>query len=357
MPPTHAFTPDYAVPPGATLLETLESLGMSQSELSLRTGLAEKTISQIVNGVAPITHETALKLESVLGVPASFWNNLETNYRGSMARIAEAERLKGGSEWLKKVPVKTLIERGFVPKEQDKGRLQKAVLAFFGVSDVTAWDNVWLRPDAAFRRSRSFCSRPELVATWLRMGQVLAARTQCQPYDPQRFRKVLCELRALTIEPPQVIQRALEQKCAEAGVAVVFVREIPRAGVSGATMWLSKDKAMIQLSLRYKNDASLWFTLFHECGHVLMHGKKDVYIEDGQAEDAKELEAERFAQDFLIPRQHARELPHLKTKVAIRQFAESVGIAPGIVVGRLQHEGWLDPSFCNDLKQKLNWAD
>ena len=68
----YAVSPDYAVAPGGTLAETLTAKQMSQSDLSLRSGLAEKTISQIINGVAPISYDTALKLETVLGVPARF---------------------------------------------------------------------------------------------------------------------------------------------------------------------------------------------------------------------------------------------------------------------------------------------
>ena len=186
----------------------------------------------------------------------------------------------------------------------------------------------------------------------------MAEAITCQPYNPQKFRGVLQQVRALSTRPAEVFQPEMIRLCAEAGVAVVFVPEIPRAGVSGVTMWLSKDKALIQLSLRYKNDASLWFTFFHEAGHVLLHGKKDVFIEgDDRTDDEREREADRFAQDLLIPRERVRELPRLKSKVAMKEFARSIGIAPGIVVGRLQHEGVLDPSFCNDLKRKLVWSE
>ena len=73
----YPYTPDYAVPPGTTLKETLDEKGISQAQLAVRTGLAEKTISQIVNGIAPISYETAGKLELVLGIPARFWNARE----------------------------------------------------------------------------------------------------------------------------------------------------------------------------------------------------------------------------------------------------------------------------------------
>ncbi len=145
-------------------------------------------------------------------------------------------------------------------------------------------------------------------------------------------------------------------QCAAAGVAVVFVPEIAGAGVSGATRWLTKDKALIQLSLLYKNDAAFWFTFFHEAAHVLLHGKKEVFLEDGQRDaNEKEQEADRFAHEFLIPRHRTVELSALRSRSAIRAFADSVGISPGLVVARLQHDKLVYPSAYNDLKRKLDW--
>jgi addiction module HigA family antidote len=89
------FIPDYAIPPGETLLDTIKALGMPQAELAERTGSPKKTINKIIKGKAPITPDTALQLERVLGVSAAaFWNNLEKNYRETLARLAEQERLQ-----------------------------------------------------------------------------------------------------------------------------------------------------------------------------------------------------------------------------------------------------------------------
>jgi len=92
-----SYNPDYAVSPGATLKEILDERGVSHAELAVRAGLAEKTVSQIVNGVAPLTYETAEKFELVLGVPARFWNTRELNYREALSRKEDgAGRRKGG---------------------------------------------------------------------------------------------------------------------------------------------------------------------------------------------------------------------------------------------------------------------
>src|SRR5207302_1014248 len=131
--------------------------------------------------------------------------------------------------------------------------------------------------------------------------------------------------------------------CAEAGVPVVFVREVPGTRASGAARWLTPTKALIQLSLRHLSDDHLWFSFFHEAGHVLLHGKKDTFIHEGQsgAQPVEELEreADAFASNGLIPRRFDAELKYLKTDQAIVALAGRIGIAPGVVVGRLQHEG------------------
>ena len=120
---------------------------------------------------------------------------------------------------------------------------------------------------------------------------------------------------------------------------------------------------MIQLSLRGKSDDHLWFTFFHEAGHILLHGKKDVFIESkgegcrdiGGGE--KEQEADRFAQDFLIrPERYKTFIKNGRfSEAAIREFAKEIGLAPGIVVGRLQHEKLIPFSRGNALRKRLRF--
>src|SRR2546421_478946 len=119
---------ELIVPPGATLQEALDNLAMSQAELALRTGLSKKTVNQIIGGHEPITYETAERLERVTGVPASLWNNLESTYRGRLARLKERERLAQDREWLKGIPVKELVQRGVIEEQADEVGWVRAVL-------------------------------------------------------------------------------------------------------------------------------------------------------------------------------------------------------------------------------------
>lgn len=82
----HREYTDYAIPPGITLREVLDSMGITPGDFALRLGMARDVIDQIIDGQAPITLDVAERLESVLGVDSSFWLNLEVNYRIDLMR-------------------------------------------------------------------------------------------------------------------------------------------------------------------------------------------------------------------------------------------------------------------------------
>ena len=357
MPKTYPFQPDYAVPPGATLKETLEAKGLSQADLAVRSGMAEKTISQIVNGIAPISCETAEKLELVLGIPASFWNASERTYRQMLVKVDEAKRLEKDVDWLQEIPLATLIKRGFIQKPaawsfppllcvdlatlikrgcahkgDEQRSLVREALRFFGVSNVEAWRNTWEAPAVQYRGQAVQKKRPGYVAAWLRVGEIQAEGIATEPFDAGEFKTALAESRKLTVASATQCRDKVAALCATAGVAIVFTKEIPIAGVSGATRWLTKDKALIQLSLKYKIGNQLWFAFFHEAGHILLHGKKQVFIEYGISNTTEEeREANQFARDLLIPQADQHRLPYLKTRTQIREFANAIGTSPGIV--------------------------
>ncbi len=359
------FKPDYAVPPGQTLQETIERLQMSQTELARRTSRPVKTINEIIQGKAAITPETAIQLERVLGVPARLWNSLERNYREALARIGEQKRLESEIPWLKNVPVRELIQMEVLPDLPDKVALLAATLNFFGVATTKAWETQWAQPQAAFRQSRAFVSSPGALAAWLRLGDLQAHRIDCRNFSGSRFRSTLVRIRQLTREEPRVYQPETVRLCAQAGVAVVFVPELSKTRVSGATRWVSSERAILQLSLRYKTDDQLWFSFFHEAGHILLHGKREVFVEgppdaDASQRDQKEGEADRFASETLIPSNDWKTFllkGRYNAKAEIEQFAAAMGIAPGVVLGRLQHEGYVPlQSQWNDLKVPLTLA-
>lgn len=355
------YAPDYAVPPGETLEERLEELWMSQSELARRTGRPEKTINEIIRGKAAITAETATQLERVTGIDARLWLNLETDYRAALVRQAERERLRDQVGWLDGFPYRSLVKRDLVRDVNDPVDRLIEALRFFGVASVEAWEALWVDTQVAYHHSVAFTSKEKALAAWVRCGEIEAQGIECAPFSKPEFLRVLREIRSMTSQRLDLIWDNLVEMCAGVGVALVFTRQLPGTHVSGSTRWLGQYKAILQLSLRYLSDDQLWFALFHEGAHIVLHGKRERFISVDDVGDPTEQEAEAEASDwaaeFLIPR---REMASFIQRGAfdlasIRIFAAALGIAPGIVVGQLQRRDILGPSRGNQLKQRYRW--
>jgi len=355
------FSPDWVSPPGDTILDLLEERGWKQTELAKRTGYTTKHISLLINGKAPITDETAIKLERVIGSTARFWLTREAHYREGLVRITERDSLKVEADWLKELPLKEMINFGWVRDVADKGEQVAECLRFFGVATVDVWKKEYGEPLAAFRSSDKFDKHAGSIAAWLRQGERSAATIKTEPYDKALFKSALGELRALTMEPdPIKFVPQLIETCADTGVAVVIEPAPKGCPASGATLWLSPDKALLMLSLRHKANDHFWFSFFHEAGHLLRHGKRLRFIEmEGALSSEHEKEANEFAADWLIPPVDAPNLKILgQSEPAIRAFADRLGIAPGIVLGRMQNEGLVrwDSRLNTSLKVRYEWA-
>ncbi len=357
---THGFRPDYAIRPGEILEETLAARGMKKTEFAERCGRPAKTISEIIAGKAAITPETAIQFERVLGVPASLWTNLETRYRLRLAEQAEGRELAKFQDWAQGFPIREMVGRGLIDEPADETHAVQVLLDYLGAGSVPAWLKHFEEFPVAYRRSPSFESAPNAVAAWLRWGEIVAANIDCDVFDEKRFRQVLHEIRSLTAEPPATFQPQMKELCRSAGVAVVFTPELPRTRLSGAARWLTKEKALIQLSLRYRSDDHLWFTFFHEAGHIILHGKKEAFIDErGIERSEQEDEADRFATNFLIPPPDWRRFVRASrfTPASVTKFAKEQVIAPGIVVGRLQYEKYIPfNSRLNRLKVRFQWS-
>lgn len=351
----HTFDPDYAIVPGKTLRDVIRSLDMNQKELAQRTELTENTILRIIKGTQPISYETANKLELVTGVSAQFWNNLEAQYREQLVKIEERKRLQKDIEWLDTIPVKDLIERRIIEPSRDRTQLLRDVLKFFGISSVAAWYQIWENPQVAARRSTCFESSPGPVSVWIRLGILQAQKLDCSKFDKKTFRTNLAKIRKLTIKAPEEFVPEMQGLCAEAGVAVVLVKEFRKVPWNGATKWLSPHKAMILLNIRGKTEDKFWFSFFHEAAHVLNDSKSDLYISKDKAEDDREINADSFASEMLIPHRFDPLIKEIKTKARIRFIANELEISPGIVAGRYQFltQKW---QYFKDQQRNFEWT-
>ncbi|MEM7349287.1 MAG: ImmA/IrrE family metallo-endopeptidase [Acidobacteriota bacterium] len=340
---------------------------MSQAELCSRMGRSRKLINEIIKGKAQVAPETALQLEYALDKPAAYWSSLEIEYQDHLARQQHTEEVRSELAWLDELPVREMIDAQWLEARDEPLDQAKTLLKWFGVMTPAQWREVYAASRADIRRSPERTSDPGALAAWLRAGELQSYEMATPPYDRKRFQRALQEIRGLTREHPTTWQDRMIELCIESGVALSFARELPGMRVAGASRWLSPRKALIQLSLLDRTDADMWFTFYHEAAHILLHGRKIVFVEGvvegkpSRDDVLEEIEADQFAGNTLIPAQAIEELRvdcdrRRLTSQQVRRFARREGITPGIVVTRLQRLGWIAPQELNALKNPLTWA-
>ena len=354
----YRYEPDYAVPPGLVLADMLETRQISHAEFARRCGRSAKLVSEIVAGKAPLEPVTALQFERVLGMDASLWLNIEASYRLHRAKETEERELQASAEWASRFPIKYLVKLGWIENPADKVDAARKLLVFFGVGTVQAWEQRYSGMGVAYRRSPSIKASPQALAAWLRIGELLAEHRECAEFDRSTFVSTLRTIRGLTALTLEEFLPDMCGLCSKAGVAFTLVPPLPKTALGGAARWLSPRKALIQQSLRHRSNDHFWFTFFHEAAHILLHTKKGVFVDEGSANgNSEDREADAWAANFLIPSREfvrfaARGFPG---EAAIIDFASEQGIAPGIVVGMLQHENMIEWRQYNHLKDRYEW--
>lgn len=351
---TDDFRPEWASAPGETIVELLSERRLSLDDFASKMGMSSQSAANLLEGKSTITVEMARKLEEVLGGSRQFWIARDGQYREDASRLFEKYR-----EWLQEIPIGDMVQFGWIEPVRATDEAA-SLLRYFGVENVEAWHQKYAMVErmTAFRTSRSFESRPGAVAAWLRQGEIIGDDINCGPWNPDTFRESLREIRHLTrVHDTKRFLPRLRSICAESGVALAVVRSPNGCRASGATRMVARNKVLLQLSFRYLTDDQFWFTFFHEVGHALLHAQRGLFV-DGidETKTAEEREADNFAENTLIPDEYSNEFEVLRGDTRrVLKFAQNVGIAPGIVVGQMQHRGLIPRNWLNALKRNYSW--
>lgn len=347
--------------PGDTILETLEYLNMTQAELGKRMGKTPSKINDLISGKEPITVATALQLEMVLDIDAQFWLNRETLYREKLIRIEQEELLEQCKEWLHTQPIRELQKFGYLKTEKSGPAMVEECLKFYGVASPRQWEAMYAEQFAAtdFRRSAAHATELASMTAWLRIGEIEMRNVKVGAFDKDQFKKALELVRELVQDHPEDFASRLQELCRQAGVVLIYTMTIPKAPISGAVRWIG-GTPLIQMTDRFKTNDHFWFTFFHESSHILLHGKKEVFIENFSGailNKDKEHEADMLANKMLIGANLDEVFKGSPTEIEIRRVARRLGTHPAIILGRLQHLEKVAYSFGNNLKIKVSLTE
>lgn len=344
--------PRWASAPGETLGAVVSERQLDLGDLAPALGLSTGDTRMLLAGALPLTVAVARNLSATVGGTTEFWMTREAQYQDDLARVQ-------ADKWSQDLPVAQMVKLGWMEKPATWLDQIEACLRFFDVPDIDTWEQRYdSQVEAAhFRSSPAFDLKAGATTAWFRAGDLVAERRpDLPPFDPFILEGLLPRLRDLTrIPQPERFVEDLVKLCGSAGLHVVVLPTPKGCSASGVARRL-RDHPLIQLSARHLTDDHLWFTFFHEVGHVLRHDLKMPFIDnldDHEQFDAFEDEANEFASELLMgqtPISHGAF-----SRRDIVRLAHANSISPGIVVGQLQHRGFLRPEQFNGLKRRYVW--
>ena len=344
--------------PGETIKELLETYNYTQKDLANKLGMELKTVNEILNGKGVITFETAIKLGSIFNMPASFWNNLEFNYRKDLKDLEEAERAEQDYQKIE-TAYKELVKRNKIEVSKEKSNKVATFKSFMEIADLDDIENEY-EMAIACRKAQIKEFNVISLMTWIQCGIKKTRETISNSFDREKVLKMIPEIKELTLlENQQEALTKLKELCAGCGIVLSYEKAFPNTGINGIAKWVTADKAFIQVSDRGKKADTFWFTFMHELGHI-MKGKKKMFFIDEECTKS-EGDEERIANDFAMKmliedKKGYEKLKKYWTVDGIKEFAKRNCIHEGIVAGMICHDNNVyDNVGLNRLRRKLDF--
>ena len=355
------YTPHKVSHPGVTLGAKIQEMGMSVREFAVRTAKPEKTILAVIRGDSSITPDMAVIFENVTQIPAHFWMSRQRIYDEFMARQRMAQKIEESADWVDCFPIKQMSKYGWLQPFDNLTSKTKALLQFFAVTSPEAWENYYMNQQlkVAFRISLRSTIEPYAISAWLRQGDRQAESIELMgEYYDKKLREQIPTMKSLMVTMPTDWPTKLQGICSVCGIKLVYTPALPKAPINGATRWIASKYPCIQISSCEKRYDIFWFTFFHEIGHILLHGKKDFFLENVEYDNKevlKEKEADEFAANVLLTRQEEDIIIEAGDYSihSIKSFAEKFGTHPSIIVGRLQHRRLIPKNADAELLQSI----
>lgn len=282
-----------ATPPGATIKEQLHDRGISQKEFALRMDMSEKHISKLINGEVQLTPDVAVRLETVLGVPAKFWNNLEATYREKIIRANAENEMDADKILAKNLPYNKMSTIGWIPKTCDSSKQVLYLRKYFEVVNLEIIQNKQLSKIACCWENNTEKDNLALLA-WAQKAKLEARNIKTEPINLKRLEKNLPVIKNMMTMDPDSFFPKLVSLFANCGIALVFLPNIGGSFLNGATFYDGK-KIIVGISVYDKDAYKFWFSLFHELGHILLG---HINQPNGTT-DADENAADDFAKKIL----------------------------------------------------------
>lgn len=337
--------------PGEYIRDLIESRGWTQADLAEILGRPIQAVNEIIVGKKSITPDTAQALGEAFDTGPEFWLNLESAYRLSLSRTTGGDVARRARLY-SLAPIKEMVKRGWLEQSNNLDALEQQVLDFF---EIKSFSDKPLCKFAA-RKSGTYSEITSAHIAWYFRARHLAEKIKSARFNDERFSSSLPDLRRLARNERDL--RELPAFLSDLGIRFLVLEHFTSTRLDGAAFWLDEDSPVVVISLRYDRIDNFWFVLGHELAHVLNRdqGSLDSDLVGSSApteKPAMEERADRMASSLLIPKKLldkfiVRHRPRFSKK-AIVDFADAIGIHPGIVVGQLQHRREIKYSHSREM--------
>lgn len=347
-----AFHPSYYIK------DVIEDMDLTQEEFAIRLGTTPKNLSELLTGKIKLSTDIAMKLSKMLGTSVDVWLNLEKSFEEKLAEIERLKQLDEQVKIVKMIDYNYFVKFGLSATKKVEEKIDN-LCAFLMISNL----NILTKKDFLinYRTSVSNVNEKNIVNSkvWVQTAINIGKENKTNKYDKEKLVKSLTDLRDLTLTEPSYFVPYLKKVLSSCGISFVLLPNLKNCGINGAVKWINNDKVVLALNDRRLYADTFWFSLFHEIKHVLQHKTKTliVSLEKTELEDLDEkyeLEADEFAKDILIPRDKYESFISKDSfsEESVKNFANSINIHPGIVVGRLQKDKLIPFSYLNQLKEQ-----
>lgn len=353
---------EFIVHTGSIIKEYLDEVQMSQKECAKRLGVSEKYFSNLLNGKSRLTEEVAIKLESIIHeIPASYWLNYESKYQEYMKR-EEKYSLTYSKEQLVSLSKRFKFNTIFSGLDWDLTKQANEMLKLLRISSFEQFDEVYSNLSVDFMEDGG---EAEAIAIWINLaGEEVELQNKDlsnKNFDNQKLIESLHKFKLLALNNDyESSLKSARKLLNRLGIYLVFYDALENSKVRGA-LTTYKNNPAIYLTGRFKTHDHVWFALIHEIGHLIKHYKPNEPIVTLENElelkpdiDKKEEEANAFARDFFINKDDYKKFVNKGkfNESSIYDFAKEQGVLSGIVVARLQHDGYISFDKLNFLKNR-----
>lgn len=352
---------DLVIHPGETIADVLVERGISQVELATSTGVSPAYVSNVIAGKKDISAKFAFALEYALGVPKSFWINLQANYDAQLLEVNEKQTItteeRDARDELKDV-VRMLRKEGRMPENEKKDDSILSLRRALMVSNISNVKD--MVPSDTYKLSKAIRVNPYVLGAWIRLCQIsVPIKSIEKSFDLDYLDALVSELKNVMTANDNDLRDVLKNVFSRYGIVFSVMQDFKGAPAQG---YISpRNDGSYQMVVTVKNEYadSFWFSIFHELGHIVNGdiGRKSNYIDDGLDIDKEKL-ADKFAYNKLISELDYQIFINEKSFgiESIKRFAHLQNVIPYIVIDRLQRENILDYNLFSDYRSRYEWS-